>query len=107
MLRLTWCVPIWLWCCDGLPSADSGAEPPGLRGSHHSERPLGEPGRSAGARGHHGGHGLGGQRCVGLAVVVDAIGPGGSPVNKSGHRGRPALLRLVVAVPLELPPGSE
>lgn len=110
-VNLTWCVPIWLWWFDRnkADSGSGGALPFGLWCGHHSKRPLEEPRCSASGCGHCGSWGPGGQRCVGLrfGIIIYAICPCGSPVDKSGHCGSPALLRLVIAVPFELPPGSK
>lgn len=104
----TWCVPIWLWWFDSLRVASGLGGALGFCCGHHSERPLGEPGCSASGCGHCCSWGPGGQRYIELrfAIVIYAICPCGSPVNKSSHCGSPALLRLVIAVKLELPPGS-
>lgn len=107
---LTWCLP-WLWWFDSLRTDRGlgGTWPLGLWCGHHSERPLKGPGCSACGRSHCGRWDPRGQRYIRIwfVITIYAVCPCGSPVDKSGHCGSPALLRLVIAVPFELPPDSK
>lgn len=78
-------------------------------GGHYRECPLGAlGGGGSGGGGHGSGQGLGGQRGVGrrftLTVLKVVLCPRGSPVDISGHRRGPAILRFVVGVPFQLSP---